>query len=59
MTLIHRDESADAAPVLAAPQPLDRRVPLRRRLKPRFPVEPQALLTLRPRHGMRMILERR
>lgn len=28
-------------------------------LKPGFAVEPQALLTLRPRHGMRMILERR
>jgi cytochrome P450 len=31
----------------------------RLRLKPGFAVEPQALITLRPRHGMRMILERR
>jgi cytochrome P450 len=31
----------------------------RLRLKPGFAVEPQALVTLRPRHGMRMILERR
>ncbi len=31
----------------------------RLRLKPGFPVEPQGLITLRPRHGMRMILERR
>ena len=28
-------------------------------LKPGFPVEPQGLITLRPRHGMQMILERR
>jgi cytochrome P450 len=28
-------------------------------LKPGFPVEPQGLITLRPRHGMTMILERR
>jgi cytochrome P450 len=28
-------------------------------LKPGIPVEPQGLITLRPRHGMRMILERR
>jgi cytochrome P450 len=31
----------------------------RLRLKPGFPVEPQALLTLRARHGMRMLIERR
>jgi cytochrome P450 len=31
----------------------------RLRLKPGFPVEPQGRITLRPRHGMRMILERR
>ena len=31
----------------------------RLRLKPGFPVEPQGLITLRPRHGMRMIAERR
>jgi cytochrome P450 len=31
----------------------------RLRLKPGFPVEPQALITLRPRHGMRVLLERR
>lgn len=31
----------------------------RLRLKPGFPVEPQGLITLRSRHGMRMILERR
>ena len=31
----------------------------RLRLKPGFPVEPQGLITLRPRHGLRMILERR
>jgi cytochrome P450 len=31
----------------------------RLRLKPGFAVAPQALITLRPRHGMRMILERR
>ncbi len=31
----------------------------RLRLAPDFPVEPQGLITLRPRHGMRMILERR
>lgn len=29
------------------------------RLKPGHPVEPQGLITLRPRHGMRMMLERR
>jgi cytochrome P450 len=29
------------------------------RLKPGFPVEPQGLITLRPRHGMQMVLERR
>jgi cytochrome P450 len=29
------------------------------RLKPGFPVEPQALITLRARHGMEMVLERR
>jgi cytochrome P450 len=28
-------------------------------LKPGFPVEPQGLITLRPRHGMRMLLARR
>jgi cytochrome P450 len=28
-------------------------------LKPGFPVEPQGLITLRPRHGLRMTLERR
>jgi cytochrome P450 len=28
-------------------------------LKPGFPVEPQGLITLRPRNGLRMILERR
>lgn len=31
----------------------------RLRLKPGFPVEPQGLITLRARHGMGMILERR
>ena len=31
----------------------------RLRLKPGFTVEPQALITLRARHGMRMLLERR
>jgi cytochrome P450 len=31
----------------------------RLRLVPGFPVEPQGLITLRPRHGMRMTLERR
>ncbi len=31
----------------------------RLRLKPGFPVEPQGLITLRARHGMRMLLERR
>ena len=31
----------------------------RLRLKPGFPVEPQGLITLRPRHGLQMILERR
>jgi cytochrome P450 len=31
----------------------------RLRLKPGFPVEPQGLITLRPRHGLRMLLERR
>lgn len=31
----------------------------RLRLSPGFPVEPQGLITLRPRHGMRMMLERR
>ena len=31
----------------------------RLRLKPGFPVEPQGLITLRPRHGLRMTLERR
>jgi len=31
----------------------------RLRLVPDFPVEPQGLITLRPRHGMRMTLERR
>ena len=31
----------------------------RLRLLPGFPVEPQGLITLRPRHGMRMALERR
>ncbi|HKW53083.1 MAG TPA: cytochrome P450 [Stellaceae bacterium] len=31
----------------------------RLRLKPGFPVEPQGLITLRARHGMQMILERR
>jgi len=31
----------------------------RLRLKPGHPVEPQGLITLRPRHGMAMILERR
>jgi cytochrome P450 len=31
----------------------------RLRLKPGFPVEPQGLITLRPRHGMQMVLERR
>src|SRR5262249_60582290 len=29
------------------------------RLKPGFPVEPQGLITLRPRYGLRMLLERR
>ena len=33
--------------------------PYRLRLKPGFPVEPQGLITLRPRHGLRMTLERR
>ncbi len=28
-------------------------------LKPGHPVEPQGLITLRPRYGMQMILERR
>ena len=31
----------------------------RLRLKPGFPVEPKGLITLRPRQGLRMILERR
>jgi cytochrome P450 len=31
----------------------------RLRLKPDHPVEPQGLITLRPRHGIRMILQRR
>ncbi len=31
----------------------------RLRLVPGFPIEPQGLITLRPRHGMRMTLERR
>jgi cytochrome P450 len=31
----------------------------RLRLKPGFPVEPQGLITLRPRYGMRMVLEQR
>ena len=31
----------------------------RLRLKPGHPVDPQGLITLRPRHGMAMILERR
>ena len=31
----------------------------RLRLKPGFPVEPQGLITLRPRHGLQMTLERR
>ncbi len=31
----------------------------RLRLKPGFPVEPQGLITLRPRYGLRMILEQR
>jgi enediyne biosynthesis protein E7 len=31
----------------------------RLRLKPGFLVEPQGLITLRPRHGLRMTLERR
>lgn len=31
----------------------------RLRLKPGFPVEPQGLITLRPRNGLRMLLERR
>ena len=31
----------------------------RLRLKPGYPVEPQGLITLRPRHGLRMTLERR
>jgi cytochrome P450 len=31
----------------------------RLRLKPGHPVDPQALITLRPRHGMAMLLERR
>jgi cytochrome P450 len=31
----------------------------RLRLNPRHPVEPQGLITLRPRHGLRMYLERR
>jgi cytochrome P450 len=29
------------------------------RLKPGFPVEPQGLITLRPRYGLKMLLERR
>jgi cytochrome P450 len=32
---------------------------LRLRLVPGHPVEPQGLITLRPRHGMKMLLERR
>ena len=31
----------------------------RLRLKPGFPVEPQGLITLRPRYGLRVLLERR
>jgi hypothetical protein len=31
----------------------------RLRLKPGHPVEPQGLITLRPRYGLRMVLERR
>jgi cytochrome P450 len=31
----------------------------RLRLKPQHPVEPQGLITLRPRYGLRMVLERR
>ena len=31
----------------------------RLRLKPGFPVEPQGLITLRPRYGLKMLLERR
>jgi cytochrome P450 len=31
----------------------------RLRLNPRHPVEPQGLITLRPRYGLRMVLERR
>ena len=31
----------------------------RLRLVPGFPVEPQGLITLRPRYGLRMMLERR
>jgi cytochrome P450 len=31
----------------------------RLRLKPGFAVEPQGLITLRPRNGLRMLLERR
>ncbi|WP_292938479.1 cytochrome P450 [Noviherbaspirillum sp.] len=31
----------------------------RLRLKPGHPVEPQGLITVRPRHGMKMLLERR
>jgi cytochrome P450 len=31
----------------------------RLRLNPRHPIEPQGLITLRPRHGLRMCLERR
>jgi cytochrome P450 len=31
----------------------------RLRLNPRHPIEPQGLITLRPRHGLRMYLERR
>jgi len=31
----------------------------RLRVKPGFPVEPQGLITLRPRYGLRMSLERR
>lgn len=31
----------------------------RLRLKPGYPVEPQGLITLRPRNGLRMTLERR
>jgi cytochrome P450 len=31
----------------------------RLRLNPRHPIEPQGLITLRPRYGLRMYLERR